>query len=145
MLKPGVDYIGVTCVFYCHDGKGNLLLHQRTDRCRDEQGRWDCGGGAMKVGETFEQTVKREVREEYCSDVRELKLVGINNLLRFVNGKKTHWVAVIFSVKIDPNKVKIGDHEKMAQIGWFKLNKLPKPLHSMYLTHLQFVKEAGII
>ena len=25
-LRKGVDFIGVTCVFYCHDGQGNLLL-----------------------------------------------------------------------------------------------------------------------
>ncbi len=145
MLKLGVDYIGVTCVFYCHDGKGNLLLHQRTDKCKDEQGRWDCGGGAIKVGETFEQTVKREIKEEYCVNVKKLKLVGVNNLLRTANGVKTHWIAIIFAIEVDPKRVKIGDHKKMAQYGWFKQNRLPSPLHSMYLTHLQFVKNAGII
>ncbi len=52
-MKKGIDYIGVTCVFYCHDGKGKLLLHKRSENCRDEKGRWDCGGGAMELGETL--------------------------------------------------------------------------------------------
>lgn len=51
-MRQGFDYIGVTTVFYCHDGKGNLLLHKRSQTCRDEKGRWDCGGGALKFGET---------------------------------------------------------------------------------------------
>ena len=144
-MKKGVDYIGVSCVFYCHDGKGNLLLHKRTNNCRDEHGRWDCGGGAMKFGETFEQTIKREVKEEYCVKPIKLQLIRVNNLLRQHNNKLTHWVALIFAVQVDPRKVKIGDPEKMEKLGWFKPDKLPKPLHSMYLTHLQFVKKAKII
>ena len=38
-LKRGVNFIGVTCVFVCHDGKGRFLLHKRSKNCRDEQGR----------------------------------------------------------------------------------------------------------
>ncbi len=63
-LKRGEDYIGVTCVFFCHDGNGRFLLHKRSEKCRDEQGRWDCGGGSMEHGETFEQAVCRESGEE---------------------------------------------------------------------------------
>jgi ADP-ribose pyrophosphatase YjhB (NUDIX family) len=40
-------------------------MHCRSKNCRDEQGCWDCGGGSMEFGETFEETVKREVEEEY--------------------------------------------------------------------------------
>ena len=144
-MKQGIDYIGITCVFYCHDGKGNLLLHKRSQKCRDEKGRWDCGGGAMKFGETFEQTVRREVQEEYKSKIKKLKFVGINNVIRKNENKKTHWIAILFAAELDPKKVKIGVPEKMDEINWFKPNKLPKPLHSMYLTHLQYVKNAGII
>lgn len=64
-MKQGFDYVGVTVVFYCHDGKRNLLLYKRSQNCRDEKGRWDCGGGAVKFGESFEQAVRREVKEEY--------------------------------------------------------------------------------
>jgi len=143
--KKGFDYIGVSCVFYCYDKKGNLLLHKRTNKCRDEHGRWDCGGGGMLFGETFEQTVKRELKEEYCVEPIKMKLVGINNLLRIHKKMKTHWIAVIYAIQINPRKVKNGDPEKIEKLGWFKPDNLPKPLHSMYLTHLQFVKDAKII
>lgn len=144
-MKQGIDYIGVTCVFYCHGGKGNLLLHKRSQKCRDERGRWDCGGGAMKMGETFEQTVRREVKEEYCTSVKRLQLVGVNNVLRTHQRQSTHWIAILFAVPVNPKKVKIGDSEKMDKIDWFKPDKLPKPLHSRFLKHLQYVKDAGII
>lgn len=144
-MKQGFDFIGVTCVFYCHDGKGSLLLHKRSQKCRDEQGRWDCGGGALRFGETFEKAVMREIREEYCSDIKKLDFVGINNVIRKSNGLKTHWIAILFACELNPKRVKIGVPKKMDQIGWFKLDKLPQPLHSMFLTHLEFVKRAKVL
>ncbi len=144
-MKQGFDYIGVTCVFYCYDSKGRLLLHKRSKNCRDEIGRWDAGGGSMKFGETFEQAVRREVREELCVDIEKLTFVDVNNVIRNHNGRKTHWIAVLFACLIDPKKVKNGDPKKITEIDWFYPNKLPKPLHSMYLTHLEFVKKKGIL
>ena|SRR3989338_278829 len=143
-MNQGIDYIGITTVFYCHDGKGNLLLHKRTGRCRDEQGRWDAGGGSLRFHETFIHGVKREIEEEYCCKPKKLQFVGVNNVLRKHNGIQTHWVAVIFAAKVNPEEVKIGVPTKMEQIGWFKPNNLPKPLHSMYLTHLEFLKRKRI-
>ncbi len=43
--KRGIDYIGVNCVFWCHDGKGNVLFHKRSKNCRDEQGTWTPAAG----------------------------------------------------------------------------------------------------
>lgn len=144
-MKPGVDHIGVTCVFYCYDGKGNFLLQKRSKNCCDEIGCWDCGGGTMRHGETFEKTVRREIKEEYCTDVISLKYLGVNNVLRKHEGKRTHWVAVLFVVHIDPAKVKIGVPRKMQEIGWFSPKKFPNPLHSMFLTHFEHVKNSGVI
>jgi len=139
-LKRGVDFIGVTCVFFCHDGCGNLLLHKRSDKCRDEHQHWDCGGGSMEFGETFEEAVKREIFEEYCVEVSDLKFVTVRNVLRNNNGTPTHWVAVLFAAEVDPTKVKIGDPEKMDELGWFNPDNLPEPLHSQFLIHFELVK-----
>ena len=144
-MKQGFDYVGISCVFYCHDGKGNLLLNKRSQNCRDEKGAWDCGGGAVKFGETFEQAVRREVKEEYCCDILNLDFIRVNNVIRTHEGRKTHWIAVIFAAKVEPKKVKIGDKKKIDEIGWFRPGNLPRQLHSMYVTHLGFVKKARIL
>ena len=47
-MEEGVEYIGVGVVFFCHDGEGNFILSKRTKNTRDEHGRWDPGGGAIK-------------------------------------------------------------------------------------------------
>jgi 8-oxo-dGTP diphosphatase len=67
-LRRGVDYIGVSASFIVHDGKGNILLQKRGPKCRDEQGRWDVGGGAIEFGESIDAAVRREIMEELCCE-----------------------------------------------------------------------------
>jgi len=139
-LKRGVNYIGVTVVFFVHDGAGRILLHKRSNNCRDEHGRWDCGGGSMEFGEDFEQAVRREVKEEYCVDPLEVKLIETTNVLREHNGRPPHWIAVVHAVRVDPAHVGIGEPEKMDEIGWFTKDALPDPLHSVFEPHFSFVR-----
>lgn len=131
-MRKGIDCIGICVVFYCHDGNGNLLLHKRSLKCRDEQGRWDVGGGALEHGETFEEAVNRELSEEYGTTPLDLKPLGTHNVLRISNGEKTHWIALVFSALLDPQEVKITDPDYMDDIGWFPLDDLPTPLHSQF-------------
>ena len=75
MIK-GVDYTGITICFICHDGEGNFLVNKRTENCRDEHGTWDFGGGGLKFGEKVEDGLKRELKEEYCTDILEFEFIG---------------------------------------------------------------------
>jgi len=142
--KKGVNFIGVTCVFFCHDGKGRLLMHRRSKNCRDEKGRWDCGSGSMEFGESFEEAARREIHEEYCVKPRKLNFCGVTNVIRKNSRQKTHWIAAIFATKVNPEHIKIGEPHKMKEIGWFLTAKLPRPLHSMLLKHLGVVRKAGV-
>jgi len=36
MLKKGIDFTGVSIVYFCHDGKGNFLMQKRSQQARDE-------------------------------------------------------------------------------------------------------------
>ena len=128
-MKPGVDFIGVSVSFFCHDGK-YFLLHKRSNKCRDEIGHWDFGGGQLEFGERLESAVTREVKEEYGAESSIEKQLPAHSLLREENGIKTHWLIITFIVKVDRKKVKNNDPEKIAELGWFELRNLPKPLHT---------------
>ena len=143
-IQRGFDYIGVTCAFFCHDGKGNILLHKRSQQCRDEQGNWDNGGGALEFGEDWYEAVAREIKEEYCATAKDVTFAVATNVLREHDGKQTHWVALIFTAKLNPEEVAIGEPHKMDDIGWFAPDSLPNPLHSQFLRHFEYVK-AGIV
>ena len=118
----------VSCVFVCHDDAGRLLLARRGAGARDEPGTWDTGAGALEFGETFEAAVSREVREEYATNPLAITMLGVRNVLR--DGPPSHWVAVVFAVRVDPATVAIGEPHKFDQLGWFTRDALPTPLHS---------------
>jgi len=118
----------VSCVFVCHDGAGRLLLARRGTGARDEPGTWDTGAGALEYGETFEAAVAREVREEYATTPLEVALLGVRNVLR--DDPPSHWVAVVFAVRVDPATVAIGEPHKFDRLGWYTRDALPTPLHS---------------
>ena len=129
MLK-GVDYIGVCVVYFCHDGKGKFLMAKRSGNTRDEHGKWDIGGGGVEFGETIEETLRKEIKEEYCTDVLDYKFLGFRDVHREHQGKKTHWIALDFKVLVDPAKAKNGEPHKFEEIGWFTFDAFPENIHS---------------
>jgi ADP-ribose pyrophosphatase YjhB (NUDIX family) len=54
------------------DDRNRILLQRRTD-----SGNWALPGGTMDIGETFADSVIREVKEETGFDVRIERIVGI--------------------------------------------------------------------
>jgi 8-oxo-dGTP diphosphatase len=129
-MKVGIDYPGISIVFFCHDGAGNFLMNKRSNNCRDEQNRWDIGGGRLELMEDVTETLKREIKEEYNTDVFYSEFLGYRDVKRENNKDKTHWITLDFKVFVDKFKVKNGEPHKFDEIGWFNFNKLPSPLHS---------------
>ncbi|MES2225358.1 MAG: NUDIX domain-containing protein [Patescibacteria group bacterium] len=131
-MKIGIDYIGVTVTFICHDGEGNYLFNKRSTNCRDEHGAWDPGGGKLELHDTVIGTLKKEIAEEYCTDVLEQEFLGYRDIHREHGGVRTHWVALTFKVQVDRSKVRNGEPHKFDEIEWFTLDNLPQPLHSQF-------------
>ncbi len=131
--------------FIAHDGSGKILLQKRGAKARDEQGKWDIGGGAVEFGETMEQAVTREIAEEYLTKPLKIDFLGAYEAHRQHNGRPTHWVALLHSVLLDPDKIKIGEPDKIDEIGWFNISNLPTPLHSQIDKALDIAKTHKII
>lgn len=130
-LKPGVDFIGISTPFICHDGQGKILMHQRSEQTRDEQGNWDTGGGKLDFGEDPKVGVLREIFEEYgCKGEVEGQLPAFSLIRKNNKGETTHWVAVPFIVRVDPKEVINNEPHKINEIKWAALDDLPQPLHT---------------
>lgn len=137
----GKDFIGVAVVYFCHDGQGNFVMAKRGEAARDEKGRWDIGGGSVEWGDAIKETLNREIKEEYCTDVLEVEFLGYRDVHRESDERKSHWVALDFKVLVDRDKVSIGEPHKFTEIGWFRLNSLPAGLHSQLPVFLNKYKE----
>jgi ADP-ribose pyrophosphatase YjhB (NUDIX family) len=131
----------VSCVFVCHDGGGRILLARRSARARDEPGTWDCGAGALEFGESFEDAVTREVTEEYATAPLAIDLLGVRNVVRA--DPPSHWVAVVFAVRLDPAAARIGEPHKFDDLGWFDPDDLPGPQHSQLAATLEVFRRAA--
>ncbi len=129
----GTSYTGITTVFFCHDGKGNLFLTKRSNKTRDEHGRWDPGAGGLKHGQAIEENLHREIMEEYGVVPQTSEFIGYYDAFRSLpDGTPTHWLAMCFAVRVDPLKIKINETEMVENFGWFSLDDLPSPMHTQF-------------
>jgi 8-oxo-dGTP diphosphatase len=131
-LHKGISFVGVTTCFFCYDGRGRFFMAKRSQKARDEQGTWDTGGGGLKWGLSAEENMRREVKEEYNGDVLKSSFLGYRDAFRELkDGTKTHWLAIDFAVLVDPEVIRINEPDMFDDSGWFTLDDLPSPLHSL--------------
>lgn len=143
--RRGIDHIGVAVCGIVHDGKGRILLMKRGLKARDEHGRWDICGGALEFGESIDEALRRELIEELCAEAIDIQFLSTFDAHREHNGDKTHWIALLHSLQVDPKTVKIGEPHKIDEIGWFTTKTLPAPLHSQFHQAFEQAIAAGII
>lgn len=142
-MQKGVDHIGVAVAFFCHDNKGNVLMSKRGVNARDENGKWDIGAGSVEIGQTVEETLEKEIKEEYCTDIVKADFLGYRTVLREQNSKKTHWIMFDFKVQVKPEIVKNGEPHKFDKLKWFAFDAIPKPdkIHSQIPHFIKLHKE----
>jgi ADP-ribose pyrophosphatase YjhB (NUDIX family) len=140
-MKKREDYTGISIIFLCHDGSGNFLFNKRSVNCRDEHGRWDCGGGGLDFGDSVEDTLRKEIREEYGTEVSSYEFLGYRDVHREHGGAKTHWITLDFKVLVDKGMVKNGEPHKFDEVEWFTLDNLPTPLYSQWSNFFEKYKK----
>ena len=133
-MKVGEDFIGVGVVFYCHDGEGNVFMSRRNGNARNENGRWDIGGGKVELTERVEDALQREIKEEYLTEILAKEFLGFRDVFSLVsqegNIESMHWIVFDFKVLINSTKAGNGEPHKFDDVRWFEKNSLPEPQHS---------------
>jgi len=71
-MQIGKDYIGVGCGAFIINDQNELLLQQRNKSPEKEY--WSIPGGKVEMFETFDQAVKREVKEETGVNIEVIDL-----------------------------------------------------------------------
>ncbi len=136
-MQKGKECIGVTVVYFCHDGQGKFVMAKRSSNARDEQGNWDIGGGAVELHESVIDTLRKEIKEEYGTDVLDHEFLGYRDVHREQQGERTHWIALDFKVRVVPEQVHNGEPHKFDGLDWFTLDTLPQNLHSQLSIFLE--------
>ena len=101
-----------------------VLMQLRTD-----YNQWGFPGGAMELGESFEEVAARELKEETNLEIDEMKLIkvlsGKDTYREYPNGDKLYDITGIFLIKKYHGELKVNDDES-RKLGWFNINKLPE-------------------
>lgn len=126
-MKKGIDYIGVSVGAIIFNNKGEIFLSKRSQNTKNEKGCWEAPGGSVEFGEKLEEAVKREIVEEYGTEIEIIEQWPASDHL--IPDEKQHWVATTFLAKFKTGQEpKIMEPEKCDEIGWFNLSDLPTPL-----------------
>ncbi|MCF7793661.1 MAG: NUDIX hydrolase [Candidatus Cloacimonetes bacterium] len=104
--------------------QGEILLQKRADT-----GLWSTIGGAMEIGESFEETAIREVEEETSLKIKNLELKGIlagkDMYHTYPNGDEINLATAVYEVTDWAGIPKVNDHESL-DFKFFELNDLPE-------------------
>jgi ADP-ribose pyrophosphatase YjhB (NUDIX family) len=117
--------VGVDAAVF--DDRGRILL-----QCRADFRKWGLPGGSIEVGETFEQAVTREVKEESGYDVAVERLVGIysrpeQTTTTYPDGNTVHYVSVVLACRLIGGEKHI-DPAETLDVAFFDPAHLPNDL-----------------
>jgi mutator protein MutT len=125
-MISGRDYIGIGVGAIVFNQDGGVFLAQRGPGAWNEQGTWEFPGGKVAFGETLANAIVREFAEEHGMGIEIVELLGVND--HILIQEHEHWVSPTFIARHVSGVPSIREPEKCIAIGWFALNKLPKPL-----------------
>jgi len=120
-VYPKLPIVGVGVILVC---EGRILLAKR----KNEPGKdkWSVPGGIVELGETLEQTVVREAREETGLIVEEPEPIDvISQVTLDENGKiKYHFIIIDYFVKSKNGMAEAGSD--VGELEWVALDQVEK-------------------
>jgi 8-oxo-dGTP diphosphatase len=111
-----------------------LLIKRRT---LPFKGYWALPGGRVDPGESVEQTIVREVKEETGLDVIVVRKIGDYHEQGVQEGEEYDYYPACFLVKTLGGEIKKQESE-IEEIKLFSLNQTPEPLA---FEHSQMIKD----
>ena len=112
-LYPTRPYLAVSAAIF-RDGR--VLIVRRAQP--PAQGIYTLPGGGVELGETLEEAVMREVREETGLDIEPIKLAGHRQMIaRDAEGKiERHFVILPFAARFIAGELSLS--EELAEAKW---------------------------
>ena len=112
---PAANSIVVAVTAFVQDEAGRLLLIRRTDNDL-----YAIPGGALELGETLTQTVRREVMEETGIAVKVTGLIGVysdpEHVIEFTDGEVRQEFSICF--RADPTGGDLRTSDESKEVLW---------------------------
>ncbi len=115
------------CGVIIENSEGEILLQKRRDN-----GRWAIIGGSMEMGESFEETVKRETKEEAGLSLGKLEVFqlysGKDRIIEYPNGDICFGPGIVFLTREYEGEI-VNDPEEVMEHRFFRRDELPQELN----------------
>ena len=113
--------MAVAAMGILYNKEKGILLEKRTDT-----GEWCTPGGAIEIGETLEEALKREIKEETNLDIANPKLFDIKANVHMVypNKDEVYYTDIVYEVNEFYGDLKPDKESK--ELVFFSLNDLPE-------------------
>jgi ADP-ribose pyrophosphatase YjhB (NUDIX family) len=97
-------------------------------------------GGLMELGESLEDTARREVKEETGLTIGKLDLLGVFSgpefYLKVANGDELYSVTAVYVSREVKGRIEI-DGEESVEVRYFALDELPEGLIESYRRYIE--------
>lgn len=115
----------VSAIIFNH--KREILMQRRKDTQK-----WCIISGHVEFGETVEEAIVREVKEEINVDSEVVRLIGVYSSPDYATyhyGQRTvQYVVTYFEVKLKEPVQQGLTNDESEEVAYFSLDKLPSPM-----------------
>ena len=118
------------CIIY--DKEKGILLEKRTDN-----GMWCVPGGALELGETLEEALRREVKEETSLEIFNPKLFDVKAGVHMVypNKDEVYYTDVVYEINEYEGELK--PDEESRELVWTPIDKLPDNIMPTQIEYIE--------
>ncbi len=115
--------------------EGRVLLGKRGSS--HGSGEYALPGGHLEYMESFEECVKREVREEAGIEIENIRFLRLLNLKTYA---PKHYVDIGLIADWKSGEPQVLEPEKCEGWAWYDLNDLPEPLFAALPSYFEAYK-----
>lgn len=124
--------MAVAAMAILYNEEKGMLLEKRTDT-----GEWCTPGGAIELGESLENALKREIKEETNLEFRNPKLFDIKANVHMVypNGDEVYYTDVVYEINDFYGELK---HDgESTELRFFDINNLPENIMPTQIGYIE--------
>ncbi len=121
-----------------------LLVKHRPERGGYWQGKWICPGGRLEPGETIQEAIKREVKEETQLDISLVApLHPFDRIVRSEDGRVTlHVIYIDYLARVTGGTVRPGSD--IGEARWVTREQIPEIWEELHEDTRRLFQIAGV-
>ena len=136
-------FVGVGAII--EDEAGRILLVKHVpERGGFWQGKWVCPGGALELGETIEEGIRREVREETQLEIElTVPLLPFDRIVKSNDEVTLHVIYIDYLARVTGGELRAGSD--VGEAMWIEKERIPQIWEELHDDTKRLLQIANIV